>query len=58
MYCSIYIQVPADLPQILKEFTKEVIRAGVSGDELLAWSANYFQQKAAEQNAAQPSTEA
>jgi hypothetical protein len=40
------------LPAILKEYTKEVIRAGVSAEDVIQWSAKYFADKAAEQAAA------
>jgi len=46
------LQIPDELPAILKEYTKEVIRAGVSADEVIQWSAKYFADKAAEQAAA------
>ena len=49
------MQIPDELPAILKEYTKEVIRSGVSADEVIQWSADYFAKKAAEQaDAAQP----
>jgi hypothetical protein len=47
-----YLQIPDELPTILKEYTKEVIRSGVSADQVIQWSADYFAQKAAEQKAA------
>ena len=45
-------QIPDELPAILKEYTKEVIRSGVSADSVIQWSADYFAKKAAEQAAA------
>ena len=45
-------QIPDELPTILKEYTKEVIRSGVTADQVIQWSADYFAQKAAEQKAA------
>jgi hypothetical protein len=40
MYCAEQIQVPPDLPPILKAFSKAVIRAGPS--DLIAFSVQYF----------------
>ena len=40
------IEVPAELPEILKNFSKEVIRN--SPEDLIAFSREYFEQKAAE----------
>ena len=45
-------QIPDELPAILKEYTKEVIRSGVSADQVIQWSADYFAKKAAEQASA------
>ena len=43
------IVVPQDLPEILKDFSKEVIRS--SPQDIISFSREYFEQKAAEQNA-------
>jgi hypothetical protein len=40
MYCAEQIQVPPDLPPILKAYSKAVIRAGPS--DLIAFSVQYF----------------
>lgn len=46
------IKVPNDLPEILKEYTKAVIREGLETEEqVLQFSASYFQAKAAESGA-------
>lgn len=44
------IQVPEELPQILKEFSKEVIRNNPS--DIVEFSMKYFQKKCDEQKAA------
>ena len=42
------IKVPNDLPEILKEYTKAVIRAGCeTPEQVIQFSAQYFQEKAA-----------
>ena len=43
------IEVPEALPEILKDFSKEVIRN--SPQDIISFSREYFEQKAAEQNA-------
>ena len=40
------IQVPEELPEILKDFSKEVIRSNPS--DIVKFSAEYFKRKAAE----------
>eukprot|EP00505_MAST-04D_sp_SCG-Rhode-Island_P004677 Stramenopile-MAST_4_protein_4677 len=46
------IKVPTDLPEILKEYTKAVIRQGCeTNEQVIAFSAQYFQAKVAESNA-------
>ena len=45
------IEVPEKLPEILKDFSKEVIRS--SPQDIISFSREYFEQKAAEQNAAE-----
>ena len=46
------IKVPNDLPEILKEYTKAVFREGCETQEqVLQFSAAYFQAKAAESGA-------
>ena len=40
MYCSQQINIPPQLPDILKQFTKAAIRT--QPDDALAWSAAYF----------------
>ena len=40
------IEVPQDLPEILKDFSKEVIRS--NPPDLVKFSREYFEQKAAE----------
>ena len=42
------IEVPEKLPEILKDFSKEVIRS--NPPDIIAFSREYFEQKAAEQN--------
>ena len=44
------IHVPEDLPQILKEFSKEVIRNNPT--DLVQFSKDYFEKKHSEQMAA------
>ena len=44
------IEVPDKLPEILKDFSKEVIRS--NPPDIIAFSREYFETKAAEQNAA------
>ena len=44
------IVVPQDLPTILKEFSKEVIRH--NPDDLVAFSKKYFEDKCEQQKAA------
>ena len=41
------IEVPEALPEILKDFSKEVIRN--SPQDIISFSREYFEQKAAEQ---------
>ena len=43
------IKVPNDLPEILKEYTKAVIRAGCeTPEQVIQFSARYFQDKVAQ----------
>merc|ERR1712227_716650 len=43
IYCAEQIEVPEDLPDILKEWSKSVLRANVeSKEQLYAFSAEYF----------------
>ena len=43
------IKVPNDLPEILKEYTKAVIRAGCeTPEQVIQFSAQYFQDKVAQ----------
>ena len=44
IFCAEQINVPNDLPGLLKDYTKAAIRA--NPDDLLAWSAEYFRGKA------------
>lgn len=44
LYSAEQITVPDALPQVLKEWTKEVIRANPA--DIIAWSAEYFTKKA------------
>jgi hypothetical protein len=44
LYCAEQIQVPDELPDVLKQWTKEVIRANPSN--IAEWSAEYFAEKA------------
>eukprot|EP00441_Pelagodinium_beii_P021805 CAMPEP_0197662948 /NCGR_PEP_ID=MMETSP1338-20131121/55481_1 /TAXON_ID=43686 ORGANISM="Pelagodinium beii, Strain RCC1491" /NCGR_SAMPLE_ID=MMETSP1338 /ASSEMBLY_ACC=CAM_ASM_000754 /LENGTH=64 /DNA_ID=CAMNT_0043241067 /DNA_START=86 /DNA_END=280 /DNA_ORIENTATION=+ len=57
IFCAEQINVPSDLPDILKDFTKAVIREDPSaGDtdpatarmKLYQWSRDYFKKKLAE----------
>jgi len=41
MYCAQQINIPSELPDILKQFTKAAIRT--QPPDILAWSAAYFQ---------------
>ena len=43
------IEVPEKLPEILKDFSKEVIRSNPA--DIIAFSREYFEQRVAEQNA-------
>ena len=45
------IEVPQDLPTILKDFSKEVIRSNPK--DLVKFSREYFEQKCAERKAAE-----
>jgi len=45
MYCSQQINIPPELPDILKQFTKAAIRTQPA--DVLAWSASYFEALAA-----------
>jgi Regulatory subunit of type II PKA R-subunit len=50
LYSAEQIAVPDALPQILKDWTKEVIRA--SPQDIIAFSADYFARKLEERKAA------
>lgn len=39
IYCAEQINIPADLPEILKQFTKSAIRS--QPKDLAAWAAEY-----------------
>ena len=54
IFCAEQINVPLDLPAVLKEYTKEVIRKSPASNEmdptsaklrLYQWSADYFRKK-------------
>jgi hypothetical protein len=43
IYCAEQIEVPEDLPDILKEWSKSVLRANIdTREQLFAFSAEYF----------------
>jgi len=42
IYCAEQIKVPPALPEILKAWTKQVIREGVPQEKLNSWSVMYF----------------
>jgi hypothetical protein len=42
LYCAEQIKVPPAMPEILKAWTKAVIRENVSQDKLNEWSVAYF----------------
>ena len=46
IFCAEQISFPPDLPSVLKEWTKEVIRANPK--DVIEFSAEYFQKKTEE----------
>lgn len=39
------IQIPNDLSGILKEYTKDVLKANLQEDEIIDWSIEWFKNK-------------